>query len=565
MAKEKYTLYEVEDFYSIRELMEKARDAAGDKLAFRHKAGGKVVDVTYSEFFERTQALGTALANKGLISRHIACIGDNSYDWLTCYLTMLQGDGVFVPVDRELPDGDMLNVINNSDSIAVFCSAKYEERIKALEESLPNIEYVICFEREENDGKYLSFKKFIEEGTALLNEGSDIFTSLKRNEYDLALLVYTSGTTGLAKGVMLSEHNLVSCVKYGLQVATIHTTALSVLPYHHTYEAVAGILVALHKRCTICINDNLGSVLKNLVLFKPDYIYLVPAFTEVFYKKIWENAEKNGKADSLRKGIKISRMLMKLGIDKRRTLFKSVHDAFGGNLREIVCGGAPIRPEVGQFFNDIGITLLNGYGITECSPLVSVNPLMFNDPNTVGIPLKCVEIKIDNPDEEGNGEILVKGDIVMMGYYKNPEQTAEALGEDGWFKTGDYGTLTKYGQLIITGRKKNLIVLKNGKNIYPEEIENYIAGIPYVVEAVVYSLTDEEGQEVALCAEAFLNKEMVDAMGDIDIKEKFTSDIKEACKELPTYKQISKVVIRSTEFEKTTTKKIKRQTIVKAK
>lgn len=564
MAKEKYTLYEVEDIYSIRELMEKARDAAGDKLAFRYKNGGKIVDVTYSEFYERTQSLGTALANAGLLSGHVACIGDNSYDWLTCYLTMLQGDGVFVPVDRELPDADIANVLNNSDSIALFCSQKYEDRIRTMEDSLPNIKYVICFEREEDDGKYLSFNKFIEGGRKLYSEGSDIFTSVKRDEYETALLVYTSGTTGLAKGVMLSEHNLVSCVKYGLQVATIHTTALSVLPYHHTYEAVAGILVALHKRCTICINDNLGSVLKNLILFKPDYIYLVPAFAEVFYKKIWENAEKSGKADSLRKGIKISRILMKLGIDKRRTLFKSVHDAFGGNLREIVCGGAPIRAEIGQFFNDIGITLLNGYGITECSPLVSVNPLMFNDPATVGIPLKCVEVKIDNPDDEGNGEIMVKGDIVMKGYYKNPEQTAEVLSEDGWFKTGDYGTLTKWGQLVITGRKKNLIVLKNGKNIYPEEIENYIAGIPYVKEVVVYSLTNEEGQEVALCAEAFLDADAVAAMGEIDIKEKFKADVKDACAELPTYKQISKVVIRQTEFDKTTTKKIKRQNIVKS-
>jgi long-chain acyl-CoA synthetase len=564
MAKEKYTLYEVEDFYSIRELMEKARDAAGDKLAFRYKNGGKIVDVTYNEFYERTQALGTALAAKGLTDTHIACIGENSYDWLTCYLTVLQSEGVFVPVDKELPDTDIKNVLINSDSTVMFCSGKYEERLRAMADELSEIKYFICFDREEDDGKFLSFTKFIEEGRALYKEGSDVFTSQKRDEFNLALLVYTSGTTGMAKGVMLSEHNLVSCVKYGLQVATIHTTALSVLPYHHTYEAVAGILVALHKRCTICINDNLGSVLKNLMIFKPDYIYLVPAFAEVFYKKIWENAEKNGKADSLRKGIKISRILMKLGIDKRRELFKSVHDAFGGNLREIVCGGAPIRPEIGDFFNDIGITLLNGYGITECSPLVSVNPLMFNDPNTVGIPLKCVEVKIDQPDEEGNGEIMVKGDIVMMGYYKQPEITAECLSEDGWFRTGDYGTMTKYGQLVITGRKKNLIVLKNGKNVYPEEIENYIASIPYVKEVVVYGLENESGQEEALCAEVFLNNEYIEEKGITDVEATIKADIKKACDVLPTYKQISKVVIRTVEFEKTTTNKIKRHSIKKA-
>ncbi|MBQ9976594.1 MAG: AMP-binding protein [Clostridia bacterium] len=564
MAKEKYTLYEVEDISSIRELLEKAKNAAGDKLAFRYRVGANdVADVTYNEFYERTQALGTALASRGLTSTHIACIGENSYDWLTCYLTVLQSEGVFVPVDKELPDSDIKNILINSDSTVMFCSGKYEARLRAMADELPDIKYFISFTLKEDDGKFLSFEKLIEEGRELYKNGSDIFTSQKRDEYALALLVYTSGTTGLAKGVMLSEHNLVSSVKYGLQISTIYTTSLSVLPYHHTYEAVPGILVALHKRCTICINDNLSAVLKNLTVFKPDYIYLVPAFAEVFYKRIWENAEKSGKADTLRKGIKISRVLMKLGIDMRRKIFATVHEAFGGNLREIVCGGAPIRPEIGQFFNDIGITLLNGYGITECSPLVSVNPIMFNDPNTVGIPLKCIEVKIDNPDEEGNGEIMVKGDIVMMGYYKMPEQTAEALSEDGWFRTGDYGTLTEHGQLVITGRKKNLIVLTNGKNVYPEEIENYIAGIPYVKEVVVYSIKDEEGHETGLCAEVFLNKDYIEEKGITDVATTVKADIKAACAELPTYKQIAKVVVRDVEFEKTTTNKIKRHAIKK--
>ena len=564
MAKEKYTLYEVEKLTSIRDLMEKSKNAAGDKLAFRYKSGGKVVDVTYNEFYETTKALGTALAQKGWGKSRIACIGENSYNWLCVYLTVLQGAGVYVPIDKELPDTDIKNIVNNSDATVMFCSAKYEERLRAMKEELPNIECFICFDREEDDGMFLSYKKLLAEGLELYRGGSDIFTSLARDEYDLALLVYTSGTTGLAKGVMLSEHNLISSVYYGLQMSTIYTTSLSVLPYHHTYEAVPGILVALHKRCTICINDNLGSVLKNLNLFKPDYIYLVPAFAEVFYKKIWENAEKNGQAKKLRTGIKISRLLMKLGIDKRRDLFKSVHAAFGGNLREIVCGGAPIRAEIGQFFNDIGITLVNGYGITECSPLVSVNPIMFNDPNTVGIPLKCVEVKIDNPDEEGNGEIMVKGDIVMMGYYKNPEETAKALSEDGWFRTGDLGTLTKYGQLVITGRKKNLIVLKNGKNVYPEEIENYIANVPYVKEVIVSGIENEDGQEEGLLAEVFLNKDYIAENGITNPEERVAQDIKAACEVLPTYKQISKVIVRETEFEKTTTNKIKRKYTKKA-
>lgn len=564
MTKEKYTLYEVEDFNSIRELMEKSKNAAGEKIAFRYKNGAKIVDVTYNEFYETTQALGAAIASKGFTKTHIACIGENSYKWLCSYLTVLQSDSVFVPVDKELPDKDIYNVLTNSDSTVVFCSGKYEERLRAMEDKLEKVTTYICFDRDEDDGKYLSFNRLLAEGFEIYKSGNSVFSAQKKNEYDMALLVYTSGTTGNSKGVMLSEHNLVSSIKYGLQISTIYDVSLSVLPYHHTYEAVPGILVALHKRCTICINDNLGSVLKNLALFKPEYVYLVPAFVEIFYKRIWENAEKTGKASSLRKGIRISRILMKLGIDKRRKIFKSVHDAFGGNLKEIVCGGAPIRSEIGRFFNDIGITLLNGYGITECSPLVSVNPIMFNDPSTVGVPLKCIDVKIDNPDDEGNGEIMVKGDIVMMGYYKDPEQTKECLSSDGWFRTGDYGTITKYGQLVITGRKKNLIVLRNGKNVYPEEIENYISSVPYVKEVVVYSIKDEDGHETGLCAEIFPDKKYLEENGIELSEEKAKGDIKEKCVQLPTYKQISKVVIRDKEFEKTTTNKIKRYSVKNA-
>ena len=247
-------------------------------------------------------------------------------------------------------------------------------------------------------------------------------------------------------------------------MAEIGTKCLSVLPYHHTYEAVAGILVALHKHACICINDSLKNVLKNLQLFKPDYLYLVPAFTEVFYKNIWNNAVKTGKDKTLKKAIPISNHLRTIGIDLRPKFFKSIHEAFGGNLKEIICGGAPIRPEVGKFFNDIGITLLNGYGITECSPLVSVNRIKFNDSSTVGVILPCCEVKLENINVDGDGEICVKGDIVMKGYYKDPKRTAKVL-KDGWFNTEDYGSINKKGQLVINGRKKNLIVLSNGKNI----------------------------------------------------------------------------------------------------
>ena len=377
------------------------------------------------------------------------------------------------------------------------------------------------------------------------------------------MLVYTSGTTGNSKGVMLTEHNLKSGIYYGLQSSKILGSCLSVLPYHHTYEAVPGILVAIHHRATLCINDKLTNVLKNLNTFKPEYIYLVPAFAELFYKRIWATL-KEKKIDKLFKVmIAVSNGLRKVGIDIRRKLFKSVIDNFGGNLQEIVCGGAPIRAEVGKFFDDIGIILFNGYGITECSPLVSVNRVECNDPRTVGMVLPCIDIKIENPDDDGIGEICVKGDVVMLGYYKESGLTKEVLSDDGWFNTGDYGYMNKMGLLVITGRKKNLIVLSNGKNIYPEEIEEYIQGIDYVKEVVIYSVKDENGLEDALCAEVFPDYEASAVAECENLEEMLKKDINECTAVLPVYKRVSKVKIRKEPFIKNSSNKIKRNLIEK--
>ena len=545
---------------SIKEMLNLAVKDAGDKNAFEYRDENnheKIVKVTYKEFVKDTEELGTALASLGMQNKHIAIIGENSYKWLTVYLTVLKSTGVFVPIDRELPCKDIINVLKHSDSEVLFYSEKYEKWIDEIKENVPNIKFFIGLNRKKHNENILSYDTFKENGKNVLEQGSKIYTELEDDENKLKLLVYTSGTTGAPKGVMLTEHNLISVIYYGLQVADIGQKCLSVLPYHHTYEAVAGILVELHKHSTICINDSLKNVLKNLQLFKPDFIYLVPAFTEVFYKNIWNNAQKTGKDKALKKMIPISNGLRAAGIDLRAKLFKSIHEAFGGNLKEIICGGAPIRPEIGKFFNDIGITLLNGYGITECSPLVSVNRMKFNDSNTVGVVLPCCEIKFENVNSDGDGEICVKGDIVMQGYYKDEERTNKVL-KDGWFNTEDYGSINKKGQLIINGRKKNLIVLDNGKNVYPEEIENYILGIDYVQEVIVKGIKNNIGQEVSLCAEVFLNDDKVKEMNIQNIHEKLKEDIAEACKELPTYKKITEIEIRKDEFEKTTTKKIKR-------
>ena len=545
--------YDVKKIDTIKEIIDLAVNEDENKIAFQFRnknSKNDIISKTYKEFQNDINYLGTAISNINMLNNHIACIGENSYEWITVYLTVLETNGVFVPIDKELTCKEIINVLKSSDSEMLFYSEKFEKNIDEIKSEVPNIKYFICF----ND----NYNEFKENGKTLFENGNTVFSSINHKETNtLKMLVYTSGTTGNPKGVMLSEHNLVSSVYYGLQVSNVYTKCLSILPYHHTYEAVSGILVGLHKHVTICINDSLKNLLKNLQIYKPDYIYIVPAIAEMFYKKIWSNAEKTNKAKKLKFLIKFSNFLRKIGIDARKKLFKSIHEIFGGNLIKIVAGGAPIRSEIGDFFESIGICLVNGYGITECSPLVSANMDNFNDPKTVGIVLPCSEIKFENINENGDGEICVKGDTIMLGYYKEPEKTDRVL-KDGWFNTEDFGRFNDKNQLVITGRKKNIIVLDNGKNIYPEEIENYIYKIPYISECIVKGIKNDIGEEIGLCAEVFLNKDKVQELELMNIEECLKKDISRETKELPIYKHISKLEIRDTEFDKTTTNKIKR-------
>lgn len=553
-----YPLYEVVKFNDFKEMLELAEKNAGGNIAFKYRGAGDTInEVSYSRFIKETKSIGTALADLNMADKHIAIVSENSYKWVTVYLSALNSSGVFIPIDKDLPLTDILNIAKECD--VLFFSKKYEEDLRKNLDKIPNVKHFIGLDLNEDTDNFLSYNKFLTKGRTLLEGGDKRYTDIKTEPELMKMIVYTSGTTGMAKGVMLSTKNLVSGVYYGLQVSTVFDTCLSVLPYHHTYESVCGLLVSLHMHSTICINDNLKNVLKNLQLFKPSYILLVPAFAELFYSRIWSTAEKEKKSGALKKLIKISSALRKCGIDMRSVFFKSIRAAFGGRLIKIVSGGAPIRPEIGEFFDAIGINLINGYGITECSPLVSANRDYYNDSSTVGIKLPCCEIKLDDINEDGNGEICVKGDIVMLGYYNNPEETAKVL-HDGWFSTGDYGIINEEGQLKITGRKKNLIVLSNGKNVYPEEIENYILSVPYVSEVVVTSIRNEYGEESALCAEIFPNSEKLEEMHIEDPLEAIKSEVKKACIPLPSYKHIAKIVLRTEPFAKTTSNKIKRNT-----
>ena len=545
MAKKKKELEPIKPFSSIREMLMMAVNEDGEKIAYKFKnPDGTVREVTYIEFYQTVEALGASLTEMGLGSSHIAIVSENRYDWIVAYLTVLQSAGVFVPIDRQLTTKEKLHLLTDSESEAVFFSKQYLTWFVENKASMPNIKAFICFDIDKDTDGIISYKRLIAEGAKLDKTAYD---SLKSNENELKMLVYTSGTTGIAKGVMLSEHNLVSGVYYGLQVSRIYDTALSILPYHHTYESVCDILVNIHSHATLCINSVMRELVSDMQLYHPTNIYIVPAIAEFIYFLIMKNLKEKGKLKTFKKGVKISKAALRLGIDIRPKLFAELHNLFGGKLRKIVCGGAPIRPEMGEFFNDIGIPMTGGYGITECSPLVSVNDESSNDFNTAGHRLACLQWRIHEPNVEGIGEIAVKGDVVMLGYYKMPDKTAEAI-RDGWFFTGDYGYITPDDQICITGRKKNIIVLSNGKNIYPEEIENLIMNIDCISEVVVRGLKNSKGDEHALEAEVYLNEEK----NESEVK----ALISEALAELPNYKKITKVVIRKEPFPKTTSNKI---------
>jgi long-chain acyl-CoA synthetase len=528
-------------------MMIKAVERNPNHVAFKYKENGKIISETVQCLYESCNALGAALTKRGYKKTHIACIGENSYKWIQSYLTVLMSDSVFVPLDRELPVKDIIFLINESDSTVVFLDKKREKMLSEHQDKMPKIDAYICFDREEDEGKFLSFNKLISEGS---NLDSREYEQMTNDPNALKDLVYTSGTTGVAKGVMLSEHNLVSSVYYGLGVSSVSNTGLSVLPYNHTYEAVCDILVSIHAGTTLAINDSLKNVQNNMRLYKPNYVYLVPAFAEHFYNAIQKNIDKQGKRGFFKFATALSNALCKIGIDVRRKLFKSIHKEFGGNLRRIVCGGAKIRPEIGKFFGNIGIIMTGGYGITECSPLVSVNDEKDNNYASAGHRLACLDWKIEDKNDEGIGEICVKGDVVMLGYYKRPDLTSEVL-VDGWFKTGDYGYINERDEIVITGRKKNIIVLNNGKNIYPEEIEGYIQALPYVVEVVVSGIKNEHGQDVGLRATVYTGEDLIE-------KSRLEADTKTAMRALPSYKQISDFQISTEPFPKTTTNKIKR-------
>lgn len=498
---------------------------------------GEVQEKSFNESFYDATGIGQYLYDCGMAGKKVAILSENSYYWASCYYACGMSRLTCVPLDAKLTDADLTELMERSVCSAIIYTEDFASAIKMMQasEKVQITEYI----------KMEDFDEIVKKGHDSLDAGNKSFLEEEVKPDDLAFIVFTSGTTGKSKGVMLSHKNVSSDAIATCRAMTAsHTIAF--LPFNHTFSWASALIACqlLSEWGYLC--KGLKDIQKDIATYHPQHFSAVPLAVETIYKRIWFTAKKQGKEEILKKGLKISKFLMKLGIDVRRKLFKEVLDNLGGELEMIICGGAYLDSKYEYGLYDLGIHVVNGYGITECSPVVTVNRLDDFRFGSAGKVLDCNEIKIHKPDEDGVGEVYIRGTNVMMGYYDEPEATAEAF-DDGWFKSGDYGYIDKDGFLFLRGRKKNLIVLSNGKNVSPEELEEKLLNIEYVNEVVVY---EENG---AIAAEFYLN-----TTAQPDANERIKKDVREFNKTMPAFKQISKVKTRDTEFPKTTTLKIKR-------
>ncbi len=559
-------LYNVRHIHNLRDLLEQSSSLFGDKAAFLIREGGGFRSITYNQFKSDVDALGAGLCSLGLEGGSIAVLGENRYEWCTSYLAVTCHTGVVVPLDKELPADEKRNLLERSDSNAIIFSGKYTKDISAIKNTGCPVEYFISMDLDEDTDGVLSLKKLIAKGRQLLENCEFDPHSRIIDETAMSILIFTSGTTDLAKGVMLSQKNVCADVMGVSQTVYVESkdTALSILPLHHTYECTLGFLTLIYNGASIAFNEGLKHIQKNMAEVGPTLLVTVPLLLENMYKKIWDKINKKpGLKHIVRFMLVISSVLRFFGIEAGHVLFGSIHKTLGGRLRLIVTGAAAIAPEVISGLNKFGIRVLQGYGLTECSPLVIGERDSFYGNASVGLPLPGVEVKIENADENGIGEIVTRGDNVMLGYYKNQEATARCL-RDGWFHTGDLGKKDKSGAYYITGRLKNVIVTKNGKNIFPEEVETYLNRSPYVLESMVTGYEDGKSGETFVKAhilpniEAIKEKLKIHAPSVEDIKRIISDAVKNTNKDMPLYKRISSFTIRDNDFIKTTTLKIKR-------
>ena len=559
-------VHKMPKYENLKEMLEKSGQLYGDRPAylFKTEEPGKVREITHKEFREDINNLGTALIGLGLKDKRVAVISENRYEWGMAYLAVVAGTGIVVPLDKALPDNEIESLILRSEVEAIFYSNKYDNIMNEMRtKNISKVKYFISMDLEKETNGIYSQKELIYKGKELLANGNREFLDAKINNEEMGIMLFTSGTTAMSKAVMLSHKNL--CANLFDIASTIkvdeNDVFLSFLPLHHTFECTTGFIYPISKGSAIAFCEGIRHIADNIKEYRVTAMVSVPILFESMYKKVMKNIEKKGKLETVKKGIKISQLLLKIGIDIRRKLFKEIHDNLGGRLRLFVAGGAALDPEAEKGFNELGVITYQGYGLTESSPVIAAEDDKYRRLGSIGKAFPSLDVKIVEPNEEGIGELVAKGPSIMLGYYNNEEATKETIDEEGWLHTGDLAKIDKDGYIFISGRKKFVIVLKNGKNIYPEELETLVNKIEGIKESFVYGRPEEDG-DYKICAKIVYDQELVEGIYGTSEKEKLKEliwqEIKKVNKTMPAYKYIREITITDKDLIKTTTQKIKR-------
>lgn len=565
---EKISGYPGTDYKTIKEIFVKNIEQYKDRPFIVEKFGRKepFKEITFGEFGEDVKNLGTGLIRTfRLKGEKIMIIGETTYEWYVSYMAMLCGAGIAVPTDKELPDNELENIIKRSDAAAVIYSPRKKDQIKKVANHCPGVKYFMeMYSSDKLNGRHVGLDYVMQEGKFLRDMGYEEYMDIEIDPDAFALLIFTSGTTSAAKGVMISNTNLA----YNINAVTPYVLLtpedrlFSVLPLHHTYESTIGFLLPMAIGASVAVCQGLKHIAGDMKETSPTAIIAVPLLIEALYKKITQGIEKSGKAQAVKYMITLTNGLKNLGIDVKRKVFKDIYDNLGGRLRIVVSAAAPIDPKVGRWLEDIGVTFLQGYGLTETAPIAALTPDFDTRVGSAGKAVVCDEIKINDPDENGEGEIFIKGKTVMLGYYEDPEATAAVM-HDGWFNSGDIGYMDEDGFIYLTGRSKNVIVTQNGKNIYPEEIELLLSKVEEIKECMVYGKEVAGEKELIITARVIPDYEQIEelhgaGLSEEDVYKVIWEQIKKVNRKLSNYKTIKKLEIKNDEFEKTSTMKIKR-------
>lgn len=568
MSLSKRKLYNSEKIINFRELISRYQKIFPNKIAFKYKStptSKKIETITYSKFANDIKSFAKALLKLGLKEKRVAIIGPNRYEWCVSYLAVVSSDMIVVPLDKSLPNNEIKSLIKRSEADAVIYDSKYSDIFSEIcLEGKCNLKQYICMDKIDKPN-VLFMNELIKTGEKIDDE---IYDDIQMDSEKMAIMLFTSGTTSISKAVCLSQGNICADIYALSQMAKVtqKDTFLSFLPLHHTFESTCTFLYGSYCGITIAFCDGIKHIQKNLNEFNVTGFVCVPLLLEIMYKKVQKNIEKQKKKTLIKIMTVLCNFLLKFGIDIRRKVFKKILQGIGGDLRILIAGGAPMNTEAIKGFLSFGINLLQGYGLTETSPVLAGENDKYKKAGSVGFPLPDINVKIDDPDNKGVGEILVNGPTVMLGYYQNEEATKEAL-TDGWFHTGDLGYFDKKGFLFVTGRKKDVIVLKNGKNIYPEELEILINELPYVSESMVfgkeYTNKADRNEDLNLWAKIVYSpdimKQYFPGVDASKYKELIWKDIRNKVnKSMPAYKYIREIIVTDEPLIKTTTQKIKR-------